>query len=90
MAVSLVPVGPGVPPALVSLLKSHEDAILELQYPTQPRPLWSHPTAATLEATAPAADWPGTYALVADINSVVASTQVAGTWTWLRADGSAL
>lgn len=87
---SLVPVGGDVPHALAMILKSHEDAIRELQNPTQPTDLWVHPTAATLEATAPAADFPGKHCLVDDINSVAVSTQVAGVYTWRRADGTAL
>jgi hypothetical protein len=86
----LIPVGPGVPQAVAAILKSHEDAIRELQNPTQPRPLWVHPTAATLEATAPAANFPGQHAIADDINSVVVSTPVAGSYAWRRADGSAL
>lgn len=75
---------------LSGVLKSLSDAIQELQQPTAPRPLWTHATAATLEATAPAAEYPDTYCLVDDINCVACSTKIAGTYTWRRADGSAL
>lgn len=80
----------GLAPDLATVLQTYYDAIRELQQPGAPSVLWSHPTASTLEDTAPAADYPNTHCLVDDINSVACSTQVAGTWTWLRADGSAL
>lgn len=90
MGVFILPPGPDVPPQLAELLQSWFSALQELQQPTQPVPLWTHPEAATLEATAPAADYPGLVCRVEDIASIVHSADVAGTWTWLRADGSAL
>ena len=90
MASPLVPVGPGLPAPLLAVLKSHEDALRELQQPTQPSPLWSHATAATLEATAPAANYPECACLVLDINSIAVSTKVAGSYSWRRGDGTAL
>jgi hypothetical protein len=73
-----------------AVLLSHANAIAELQIPTQPRPLWSHPTGATLEATAPADSYRDCYCLVEDINSIAVSTLVAGVYAWRRADGSGL
>lgn len=90
MGGQLVPPGPGAPPTILACLKSLYDAVRDLQNPGQPQPLWAHPTAATLEATAPAASFPNCACVVTDISSIAASTLVAGTWTWLRADGSAL
>lgn len=85
-----LPVGPGVPRELQSLLNSFRACIVELQQPTQPHPLWSHPTAATLQATAPAASYPTGCCIVEDINSIAVSTLVGGSYVWRRADGSAL
>jgi hypothetical protein len=90
MIVLLTPVGPEVPKELQPLLKSMYDAITELQQPTGPSALWVHSTAATLEATAPAADNPGAHCMVDDINSIAVSTKIAGVYTWRRADGTAL
>lgn len=87
---NLVPVGGDVPPSVAMILKSHEDAIRELQEPTQPTSAWVHPTASTLEATAPAADFPGKFCMVTDINSLAVSTLVTGVYAWRRADGTAL
>lgn len=90
MAVDLVPPGPDAPPALYALLSNWFVALQELQEPTQPQQLWTHPEAATLEDTAPAASYPQAACRVEDIASIVHSVNVAGTWTWLRADGTAL
>lgn len=90
MAAAISPPPVGGDPALLAVLASYYQAILELQQPTRPSPLWTHPTAATLEATAPAAYYPRCACIVEDINSIAVSTPVAGSYAWRRADGSAL
>lgn len=90
MAVSLVPVGPGVPDAMKGILKSHEDAIRAGQNPGSPVKFPSIDTKGNLLAKAPAESWQSCAIICAEINAVVVSTLVGATWTWLRADGSAL
>jgi hypothetical protein len=90
MGVQLLPVGPGVPPALAAVLQSFSDAILALQSPAAPANLPVIDTASNLLLKAPAAKFPNCAIVVTDKNTVAISTSVAGTWTWLRADGSAL
>jgi hypothetical protein len=89
-----VPIAPppatGSDPDLLTVLYGYYQAILELQQPQAPTPLWSHATASTLEATAAAADYPEHVCLVLDINSIAVSTKVAGSYAWRRADGTAL
>lgn len=87
MAVSLTPVGPGLPTAVAQVLKSHEDAIRALQQPGYPTALHHIDTKANLPT---ASDWPACVAICDEINSIVVSTLVAGSYAWLRADGSAL
>lgn len=86
----MIVVGPGIPPQMRDFAQQVADAIGQLQQPGAPGPLWAHPTAATLQATAPAASHPLCAAIVEDINAIAVSTKVAGTWTWRRADGTAL
>jgi hypothetical protein len=86
----LIPVGPGVPPEMAAVLKSHEDALRELQNPGSPVQLPEIATEADLLSQAPAADHPNRAIVVTDLNCIAVSTDVAGTWTWLRSDGSAL
>jgi hypothetical protein len=90
MAVSLVPIGPGLPPGLAAILKSHEDAIRAAQQPQAPVQMASIDTAANLVARAPASDYRGCAIIVTDKQCLAISVNVAGTWTWVRADGSAL
>lgn len=90
MAVPLVPVGPDVPDSVASILKSHQEAILALQSPGAPTPLFSIDTAANLLTQAPAASFPNCFAQVVDKSSIAHSVLVTGTWTWLRADGTSL
>lgn len=89
MAVRLIPPGPGVPAGLQALLTSFYDAITDLQNPTAPVPFPSIDTKANLLLVDPSV-----YAkcgiVCDDINALCVSTLVAGTWIWLRADGSAL
>lgn len=81
------PIGPDVPESLAPVLKDMQDAIRQLQNPGRPLTLGS----VALKTSLPdSAAYPNGYILCAEINSVVASTLVAGAWTWLRADGSSL
>lgn len=90
MAGSLIPVGPGLPPGTAAILKSHEDAIRELQRPVAPQPLPEIDTAANLLIRAPASSYRNCQIIVTDKSCLAISVNVAGTWTWVRADGSAL
>jgi hypothetical protein len=90
VSVQLVPVGPGIPAGLAAILKSHEDALRSLMQPGSPVKLPHIDTKAHLLAQAPPANWPECGIVCDEINALCVSTQVAGTWTWLRADGSAL
>lgn len=90
MAVSLIPVGPGVDQRISGILQAFYDAITELQNPGSPVQLPEIDTATNLLLKAPAVDWPNAAIIVTDKNAIAVSTNVAGTWTWLRADGSAL
>lgn len=85
--ISLTPVGPGLPPNVAAVLKSHEAALRELSTPTQPVQLAHRALKADLP---PAGDWKGGVIICDEINAIVQSTLVASVWTWLRADGSAL
>jgi len=87
VTVSLVPVGPDVPGSVAAILKSHEDAIRELGQPTMPRVLANVALKTDLP---PAADWPETAIICDEINSIVVSTLVTGSYAWKRADGSAV
>jgi hypothetical protein len=87
----LIPVGPGIKdPASAAVLKSHEDAIRSLQNPGAPEQCAEIDTAANLALRLPPADWPNCRIIVTDKNCLAISTNVAGTWTWLRSDGGAL
>jgi len=91
MTVSLVPVGPGVPDDLKAILQSHADAIQALQQPGAPSQAFTIATSADLLAQAPAANWPGGFAVVTDVPCLAISVETSpGTWAWKRADGSAL
>ena len=71
---------------LAATLQEMQDAINEQAVPTKPVQLASVVNA----DLPPAADWPGCMIHVADRNCIAISTPVAGVYTWLRADGSAL
>lgn len=86
----MIVVGPGIPPEMRDFCFQVALKLAELETPQAPTALWTHDEAATLEATAPAAEHPGKVCRVEDINSIVHSTLVASTWTWRRADGTAL
>lgn len=81
------PIGPDIPPWLAPTLREMQDEIRELRNPTQPTQLFKVATEADLP---PAADYADCGALVEGDNTGVISTNVAGTWTWRRADGSAI
>jgi hypothetical protein len=90
MAINLIPVGPDVPQAIQPLLQSHADAIAQLQQPGAPAPVFVIDTSANLLLQAPAAAYPNCIAQVTDKSCIAHSVLVGGTWTWLRADGTAL
>ena len=80
------PVDPTLGFPLVPLLRDMQDAITEAQVPTKPVQL-----ATVAFASLPPADsWRGCMIHVSDKNCIAISTPVAGVYTWLRADGSAL
>lgn len=80
------PVDPTLGFPLVPTLQEMQDAIREQAVPTKPVQLAS----VAFASLPPAADWPACMIHVTDRNSIAISTPVAGTYTWLRADGSAL
>ena len=80
------PVSPTLGFPLAAALQEMQDAINEQAVPTKPVQLASVVNA----SLPPAADWPGCMIHVSDKNSIAISTPVAGVYTWLRADGSAL
>ena len=81
------PVGVGaVGESLTALLDEMRSAILELQSPQAPVRMPS-----VLNASLPPADsWRGCMIFVTDKDCIAISTDVAGNYTWLRADGSAI
>jgi hypothetical protein len=90
VAVSIRPPGPDIPAALRSVLQDYYEALSQLQNPGAPVQLPVIATEADLLAQAPAASYPNTAIVVTEHNCIAISTNVAGTWTWLRADGTAL
>lgn len=81
-------VGPGSlePDDLLQLLRELAAEIAELQSPTKPQTM-----AYVLNADLPPADdWRGCMIFVTDQDCIAISTDVAGTYTWRRADGSAI
>lgn len=78
----LLPIGPGVPEGLRAVLASFYDALLELQAPDAPRPVF-----ATAQAgLPPAAAYPNCVALVRDLNILAHSDGVH----WIRQDTGAV
>ncbi len=78
----LLPIGPGVPEGLRAVLASFYDALLELQAPDAPRPVF-----ATAQARLPpAAAYPNCVALVRDLNILAHSDGVH----WIRQDTGAV
>lgn len=80
------PVSPTLGFPLAATLQEMQDTINEQAVPTKPVQLASVVNA----DLPPAADWPGCMIHVTDRNCIAISTPVAGIYTWLRADGTAL
>lgn len=80
------PVSPTFGFPLAATLQEMQDAINEQAVPTKPVQLAS----VAFASLPPAADWPACMIHVSDKNSIAISTPVAGVYTWLRADGTAL
>lgn len=80
------PLPPDLPPPLQAVLRDMYQAIIELQTPTQPVRL---PPVVNLSLP-PADNWRGCAVFVSDKDCIAVSTDVGGTYTWLRADGSAI
>lgn len=85
--VPLIPPGPGANQDAV--LQALYDAVSDLQNPGGPQQLAHVDTKANL-AKFPPDEYRGGYLICDEINSAVHSTAVAGVYTWLRIDGSAL
>lgn len=75
------PVGPEVPPALRALLTEIRDAVVELQTPTYPHPLFSTTTA----LQPPAARFTGRVYW----NTTISRLAVSNGVNWLRTDTGA-
>lgn len=75
---------------LQAFLTSVYETLQGLANPAAPVQLPEIETAADLLAQAPAESWPNSAIIVREHNCIAVSTNVAGTWTWRRADGSAL
>lgn len=80
------PVPVGIDAKVAAFLIEMRAAVLSLQSPGQPVQSF----AVAQAQLPPAASYPNCQVLVTDKNALAVSTLVAGTWTWLRADGSAL
>lgn len=78
----LLPVGPGVAEGLRAVLKSFHDAISALQAPEGPQPVFALPQA----ELPPAAAYPNSVVLVADLNILAHSDGVH----WIRQDTGAV
>lgn len=86
MAISIQPPGPDVPESIRAVLQGYYEALMSIQQPGAPTPL----AEVALEADLPpAASFPNAQIVVTEHNCTALSTDVSGTWTWLRADGSA-
>lgn len=86
MPIGVRPVDPNFGFPLSEILRNLSDVAAEVQTPTQPAALAS----VAFASLPPAADWPACMIHVTDRNCIAISTPVAGVYTWLRADGSAL
>ena len=86
MPIAVRPVDPNLGFPLSDILRNLSDVAAEVQTPTQPVALAS----VAFASLPPAANWPGCMIHVADRNCIAISTPVAGVYTWLRADGTAL
>lgn len=80
------PISPDLGYPISQILQEMQDAIVEHETPTQPVRL-----ATVAFASLPPADsWRACMIHVSDKNCIAVSTPVAGVYTWLRADGTAL
>lgn len=71
---------------LAEFLTLMRQAVIDLQQPGEPMPIWG-----VEEAGLPAAsDYPNCGALVTDIPAFAISTYNGSAWVWTRADGGAL
>lgn len=85
----MITVGPvpfGAPPEIAEFLTQLRQAVMDLQEPQEPVPVWE---CAQAELPA-AADYPNRTVLVSDIPTLAISRLSGSTWAWVRADGSAL
>jgi len=80
--VTLLPIGPGIPEPLRAVLKSLSDAVLDLQQPAEPKPVFTVAQA----GLPPAATYPSCVALVTDLNILAHSDGVH----WIRQDTGAV
>lgn len=78
----LTPVGPGAPESVRAILKSFYEALMELQAPSRPQPVF----AAVEAGLPPAADHPQCVALVSDLNILAHSDGIH----WIRQDTGAV
>jgi hypothetical protein len=78
----LSPIGPGLPEAIRSVLKSITDAVADLITPAEPKPVFTVAQA----GLPPAAAYPNTVALVSDLNILAHSDGVH----WIRQDTGAV
>lgn len=84
--VAVRPINPDLPFPLSEILRDLSNVAAEVQTPTQPVALAS----VLFADLPPAASWQACMIHVSDRNAIAISTPVAGVYTWLRADGSAL
>lgn len=80
------PLPQNLEPHLKAALDDMRSAILQLQQPGQPQGLF----ATTNANLPPGASYKNCRCILTDKNCIAISTEVAGTWEWLRADGSAI
>ena len=86
MTIRPVGVGATTPDSISALLNEIVAAVTELQAPTKPVQM---PTCTNANLP-PADSWRGCFIFVSDKDCIAISTDVAGVYTWLRADGSAI
>jgi len=78
----LLPIGPGIPEPLRAVLKSLSDAVLDLQQPAEPKPVF----AVAQAGLPPATTYPSCIVLVTDLNILAHSDGVH----WIRQDTGAV
>jgi hypothetical protein len=77
----LTPPGPGAPPGVRNVLQSFYEALVDLQAPGRPQPVF----AVTQAGLPPAADHPSTVVIVRDLNILAHSDGIH----WIRQDTGA-